>query len=313
MKDYWYPWAPTKFRQDTMHLSDEQELIYRRLIDFYMETGGAIPDNDQALANIARVSLEKFMPHAAVIRAFFVPGTGKATAKLQLKRCDGILADQAERKQSYAERGKKGGRKKDNENNAPKATAKLNVTTLQDTTVKEEEVVVISAREDEPPELPQQVTLSKRIGQITGWDTSPNWFGDYSRLEAWLHSGWDAELDILPTITRIVAQRKARSQDIPKTLNYFEQAVANAHATRLAPTPKGTPNENTGTIYNGRAGKHAGHAPSGPSVDEQAEALKRRYGVPGGVAAGQPGEDRAGDRHPAPVLENVETLRIEGR
>lgn len=137
MKEYWFPWAPTKFRQDTMHLSDDQELIYRRIIDFYMETGGALPDNDQALANIARVTLSKFQENSLVIRKFFNNiNEGKATAKLRLKRCEAILADQAERSRSYAERGKKGGRKKSNENKGPKATAKLKASTGQDKTIQ---------------------------------------------------------------------------------------------------------------------------------------------------------------------------------
>lgn len=139
-KDYWFPWTPSKFKADTMHLNDDQELIYRRLIDFYMETGGGIPDNDQALANIARVSIERWAANADVIRAFFT----KATGKLQLKRCDGILANQAERRKSHVERGKKGGRPKANKINEPKATAKQTVTTLHNTTVEKKESKSVS-------------------------------------------------------------------------------------------------------------------------------------------------------------------------
>ena len=208
MKDYWYPWAPTKFRQDTMHLSDEQELIYRRLIDFYMETGGAIPDNDQALANIARVSLEKFMPHAAVIRAFFVPGTGKATAKLQLKRCDGILADQAERKQSYAERGKKGGRKKDNENNAPKATAKLKASTIhiQYKEKKEEDTVIIPTIEDKTDRSVGAASPPPRDGQKK---TIP----EKTKIDmpCWLDGGaWSAYAEMRKKIRKPMTDEAAR-------------------------------------------------------------------------------------------------------
>lgn len=142
-KDYWFPFYPSRFKADTMHLNDEQELIYRRIIDFYMETGGSVPDNDQALANIARITLEKFQHSADVIKGFF----SKANGKLQLKKCDGILADQTSRKKSYSERGKKGGRGKTNENNAIKATAKQNASTEHNSTEHskdKKEITVVS-------------------------------------------------------------------------------------------------------------------------------------------------------------------------
>lgn len=131
MKDYWFPWSPTKFRQDTMHLTDDQELIYRRLIDFYMETKSPLPDSDQALANIARVPLQKFLDNSAIVREFF--SKDEATGKLLLKRCEVILEDQSKRSKTYAENGRKGGRKsadkKPNENNGKKAIALQNGST----------------------------------------------------------------------------------------------------------------------------------------------------------------------------------------
>ena len=84
--------------------------------------------------------------------------------------------------------------------------------------------------------------LSEKVGKITGWADSPNWFGDYARLHAWLAQGWSAELDILPEITRIVAMRKAKGKSMPVTLEYFEKAIADYRATRLNPPLQGTPN-----------------------------------------------------------------------
>lgn len=113
-----------------MHLTPEQDGIYLRLIMHYMETRGPIPDNDAALARIAGVSVEIFASHSLVIREFF---TSKADGKLQLKRCDEILDDQAQRSKVRSVNGKKGGRgnkaEKPKENNGTKATGKLNGST----------------------------------------------------------------------------------------------------------------------------------------------------------------------------------------
>lgn len=107
MRDYWFPFTPAKWREDTMHLTAEQEGIYFRLTLHYMETGGALPDNDIALARIAGVSADVFIKSAEVVKNFY----RKSGEKLTHKRCELILKEQAERKKSYSDR-KRGKTKK---------------------------------------------------------------------------------------------------------------------------------------------------------------------------------------------------------
>ena len=69
-----------------------------------METRRPLPDNDQALAAIARIGLDEWTPHAAVIRAFFKPKDGL----LHHKKCNKELdkQDKIGRKRSeIAEKG----------------------------------------------------------------------------------------------------------------------------------------------------------------------------------------------------------------
>lgn len=56
----WFKWYPAIYVADTVHLSAEQDRIYRRLIDRYMRTRQPLPDNDNALARIAEVSLDSW-------------------------------------------------------------------------------------------------------------------------------------------------------------------------------------------------------------------------------------------------------------
>lgn len=91
-----------------MHLTAEQDGIYRRLIDHYMETELPLPDNDMALARIAGVSPESFAATSSTLRLFFKQQDGK----LYHKKCDEVLEDMNRRYQKNQEKGKRGGEAK---------------------------------------------------------------------------------------------------------------------------------------------------------------------------------------------------------
>lgn len=74
--NFWYPFFPKKFKSATRHLTAEQDGIYRRLIDEYMETREPLPDNDIALARIAGVSEINWLDASRILRAFFTHKNG---------------------------------------------------------------------------------------------------------------------------------------------------------------------------------------------------------------------------------------------
>ena len=82
------------------------------------------------------------------------------------------------------------------------------------------------------------VAIGKHVMGILGVEEDPNWFGDGARVEAWLAQGADAEADIYPTIRRVMAKRGTKGP--PRTLSYFDEAIADAIATRKKPMPEGT-------------------------------------------------------------------------
>lgn len=67
----------------------------------------------------------------------------------------------------------------------------------------------------------------------------PDWFAKARRVEAWINSGFDLDADILPTIKAVMANRNGAGS--PGSLNYFDRAIADAHATRTKPPPEGKP------------------------------------------------------------------------
>ena len=75
-QDFWYSWYPGKFKSATRHLTAEQDGIYRRLLDEYMETREPLPDNDIALARIEGVNEIKWLDASRIVRAFFTHESG---------------------------------------------------------------------------------------------------------------------------------------------------------------------------------------------------------------------------------------------
>lgn len=100
----WYPWHYKKFREKTLHLTAEQDGIYRRLIDYYMEIRKPIPSDDVALARISGVDLSCFKQASSVVKAFFTEEEGT----LKHKTCDEILDEQDRLAKFRTERAKKG-------------------------------------------------------------------------------------------------------------------------------------------------------------------------------------------------------------
>jgi uncharacterized protein YdaU (DUF1376 family) len=79
-----------------MHLSLAEDGAYSRLLRFYYKTRVPLPDDDRALAAIARVSGAEWDAIKETIRAFFKPRRGR----LHHKRCDAEL----DREDSFAKK-----------------------------------------------------------------------------------------------------------------------------------------------------------------------------------------------------------------
>lgn len=136
--DYWYPWSPVSFRRECSGLNDIQELIYRRLFDFYMEVNKEpLEDNDQALANIARVPLQVWLDNADVIKSHSKLGRKKRGGgyikTIIFQRCEVLIAEENRRRQKNSENGTKGGQNNPRKNKGLKASASKIQSTDTDT------------------------------------------------------------------------------------------------------------------------------------------------------------------------------------
>lgn len=110
-EDYWFPWFPFLYENDTLTLTPEEDGIYRRMIDHYMKSKKPLPNNDVSLARICGLDMANpsHSHSLATAKGMFQLHDDDC---LHLKRCDETLRDQAKRKAERSKSGKKGAQKR---------------------------------------------------------------------------------------------------------------------------------------------------------------------------------------------------------
>ena len=194
---------------DTMHLTTFQHGCYLLLIGAYWRRGGPLPNDFKYLAQICRTSCDKLARYGNPVIALFTSKDGL----LVHKRLEKEILKSSNRLSSARAAGRAGGQASHSHshNNSKKESS-------------------------------SEATPAIRVLEVMGVRNDPNWHGDAGRVTAWINDGADLELDILPTIQRLMTKRNG--QGPPRSLRYFDGAIADARATRLQPLPHGTPRGN---------------------------------------------------------------------
>lgn len=157
----WYPWYFDIYSSNTMHLNPYQDGCYRRLIDHYMRSRRALPDNDVALARIIGESESNWVASAAsVVRSFFVPVDGTLSHGL----CNEILADQDKLSRTRSKTAKKAALKRWEQKRksnmlelcSSDAQAMLGDATGQDRTIQKEKIYK-KENFQKPPEVSETI------------------------------------------------------------------------------------------------------------------------------------------------------------
>ena len=86
--------------------------------------------------------------------------------------------------------------------------------------------------------------VGQRVLTLMGVENDPRWLGNSSRVEMWLLSGADPDSDIYPIVTRLMT---ARNGEPPRSLKYFDAAIADAVSARSRPLPASTASPPTPT------------------------------------------------------------------
>lgn len=104
---HYYPHHIGDYRSGTMHLSNEEDLAYRRLLEMYYDTEQPIPLETQWVARRLRVGAEAL---ESVLRDFFT----RTEEGFRNAKCDLVIREYHEMAEKNRRNGRKGGRPKSN-------------------------------------------------------------------------------------------------------------------------------------------------------------------------------------------------------
>lgn len=117
-QDIWMPLYIADYLADTTRLNTEQHGAYMLMIMDYWRNG-PLPDNDDTLANITRLSLSAWKKHKPVLRQLFTIADGQ----WQHKRINEELETAKSNAEKYANRAKKAAEKRWSSNTSSNATS----------------------------------------------------------------------------------------------------------------------------------------------------------------------------------------------
>jgi uncharacterized protein YdaU (DUF1376 family) len=81
----WMPFYVADYLGDTEHLSTIQHGAYCLLLFSYWRRGG-LPNNDQQLANITKMTLAEWLEHRSTLKAFFYDNWKHKRIETELRR-----------------------------------------------------------------------------------------------------------------------------------------------------------------------------------------------------------------------------------
>jgi len=216
---------------DTGHLSRDEHGAYLLLIMHYWRTEG-LPSDDAQLARIAKCTAPEWKRIKPTIKAFFDDEWKHGRIEEELQRA-------RDKYEARAKAGRKGGKAKaDGNQNPSNATSRLNQSQSQAQS-SNEDTDVDEARDP-------MTVLADALWEAGGaaLDATSTGLMVLSRPLSWGQEGCDFEQDVLPAIRAACARASPGSI---RSWKYFDQAVADAKARRLAPMPEGRAHERTGT------------------------------------------------------------------
>jgi len=111
----WYPWAPADYLRDTLHLSELEDLAYRRLLDSYWINQGPLKDDDDRLRRTIRYTPEQWAEvREAMLEYFPIAADGLR----HNVRADKEIVEAMARYMRRAKAGSAGGRPRSDDSNA---------------------------------------------------------------------------------------------------------------------------------------------------------------------------------------------------
>lgn len=270
MRRPWMPLYIPDYLADTAHLSTAESGAYLHLIMHYWMKDG-LPDDDDQLARIAKLSISEWLRMKTIVRAMFMEGWRHS-------RIDKEMREAEEAYERRADAGRKG-------NEAKARYRERNADALRKQPQPQphkEDGGGASAGPSEVVSL-EAISIADELCRIAGHDPQfmpPSWCGAAMRVQTWLNTNNTWTRDIIVTAARGAMQ--AKSDGPPNTVNYFEKPIARLVQQQSAPVKTSGGTNETG----GRSAPASGWQQSRDSFRAARAELKA------GIAAAE--RERAG-------------------
>lgn len=229
MRRLWMPLYIGDFLADTSHLGATETGIYMRLI-MHCWQHGSIPRDDRKLAMIAHCDLRVWHQFRDTVLQFF---DAVDASSMQQRR----VTKELRRSEEISNKRKAAAMQRHSKRPA-KLVQKHTQSQSQSQLQKEDAVSTASSLAAAPSKSmisDQAFEIAKRVlVAMDVEDGDPRGVGAPMTVQGWINGGWDPEI-ILRTVKLILA-RGGR----PKSLVYFTNAIADAHADLARPLPVGT-------------------------------------------------------------------------
>lgn len=209
----YYPHHIGDYRAATLHLTNEEDLAYRRLLEMYYDSEANIPLDTQWVSRRLRVGLSCV---ETVLRDFFKLNESGWSHS----RCEYEIAEYNRKAEVARANGKKGGRRK--------ASARATKNPVGTHSVpKANQIGTQSLANQEPITNNQEPTISEQ-GFALFWDSYPKKVGKPAAQKAWKAANVKSEevpLILADIATRVQSRdwQKDDGQYIPNPATYLNQ------------------------------------------------------------------------------------------
>lgn len=233
------------YAKDTGHLSMLEHGAYCLLLDRYYATEHGIPE-DQAHRIARAKSRDERAAVDVVLREFFVLEGGVWVNG----RTEEEIVKTRARIEAAKKNGRGGGRPKKNPDLTQEKPSGLGLGSETETQTKAhhtpDTIHQTPIKEDVDDARARLNLLDEQLREAAGGALDPTSVSlmVLDRPLAWANDGCDLERDVLPAIRAACARASPKSI---RSWKYFDHAVADAKARRLAPMPQGRSNERTHT------------------------------------------------------------------
>lgn len=232
----WYKRFPADFIAGTMRLSLEEKGAYSIVLDLIYETGGPIEDDSQWIARIAGCSTKRWN----IIRSRLII-LGKLHAldgKLSNQRAEIQMKTEGKEHGNLSENGAKGGQKTAQNRAQPNENKGLSENGPPEPEQQSQKLRSSEAQNAEAKGSANEggtaraVVIGQKVTDLMGVTNDPRWLGNWSQVQGWIAEGFDADMDILPTVATTVEKLRRVGRSMPKTLNYFTPIIRENHRIR---------------------------------------------------------------------------------